>query len=88
MPFTEKEVKEVIDQMEKNKAAGPDGIPIEFYQHCWAIIKTDVMAVFDDFFAHKIDLRSINYGVITLLPKGDDADRIQKYRPICLLYVV
>src|SRR3954464_1489083 len=40
------------------------------------------------FFAHKIDLRSINYGVITLLPKGDDADRIQKYRPICLLQVL
>src|SRR3954464_12055906 len=74
--------------MEKNKAAGPDGIPIEFYQHCWMIIRTYVMAVFDDFFAHKIDLRSINYGVITLLPKGDDADRIQKYRPICLLQVL
>ena len=44
--------------------------------------------MFDDFYAHKIDLRSINYGVITLLPKGDDADRIQKYRPICLLQVL
>jgi hypothetical protein len=28
------EVKSVVDQMEKNKAAGPDGIPIEFYQVC------------------------------------------------------
>jgi alpha-D-ribose 1-methylphosphonate 5-triphosphate synthase subunit PhnI len=30
-PFTEEEVKDVIDQMERNKAAGPDGFPIEFY---------------------------------------------------------
>jgi hypothetical protein len=30
-PFTEEEIKNVVDQMEKNKAAGPDGFPIEFY---------------------------------------------------------
>jgi hypothetical protein len=27
----------------------------------------------------------INYGVITLLPKVIDAEKIQQYRPICLL---
>lgn len=32
--FTEDEVKSALWQMEKNKAAGPDKIPIEFYQHC------------------------------------------------------
>lgn len=31
-PFTEKEVKEVIFQMEHNKSSGPDGFPAEFYQ--------------------------------------------------------
>ncbi|KAK1570145.1 hypothetical protein QYE76_027234 [Lolium multiflorum] len=86
--FTEQEVKNVVDLMEKNKAAGPDGFPIEFYQACWDIIKEDIMAVFHDLHAHKIDLASINYGVITLIPKGDDADRIQKFRPICLLQVL
>jgi hypothetical protein len=30
-PFSEKEVKDALDQMGKNKAAGPDKIPIEFY---------------------------------------------------------
>jgi hypothetical protein len=30
-PFTEEEIKGVIDQMEK-KVVGPDGFPIEFYQ--------------------------------------------------------
>jgi hypothetical protein len=78
--LTEEEVKNVIDQMEKNKSAVPDGIPIEFYQECWDIIKTDLMVVFHDFYDHKIDLDRINYGVITLIPKGDEADRIQKFR--------
>src|SRR6266498_1506661 len=31
-PFTENEVKEVVFQMAHNKAPGPDGFPIEFYQ--------------------------------------------------------
>jgi hypothetical protein len=83
--FTMEEVKDVIDQMEKNKAAGPDGIPIEFYQACWEIIKSDIMVVFDDLFEHKIELARINYGIITLIPKGEDADTIQKFRPICQL---
>lgn len=35
-----------------------------------------------------MDLSKVNYGVITLLSKGDNADVIQKYRPICLLKVL
>jgi hypothetical protein len=31
-PYTEKEVKEAIFQMKHNKAPGPDGFPVEFYQ--------------------------------------------------------
>jgi hypothetical protein len=29
-PFTEEEIHQVIDQMERNKVVGPDGIPVEF----------------------------------------------------------
>ena len=72
----------------KNKAAGPDGFPIEFYQACWPIVKHDMLKVFSDFFHHKIDISRINYGIITLIPKGDDANVIQKFRPICLLQVL
>jgi hypothetical protein len=87
-PFTEEEIKNVVDQMEKNKAAGPDGFPIEFYQTCWDNIKQDLLRIFNDFHHNKINLARINYGIITLLPKGADANTIQKYRPICLLQVL
>jgi hypothetical protein len=40
--FTMKEITQALFQMEKNKAAGPDGIPTEFYQSCWDTIKEDV----------------------------------------------
>lgn len=71
--------------MEKNKAAGPDKIPIEFYQPCWDILKADIVQLFQDFFDNKVDISRINYGIITLLPKVSDASKIQQYRPICLL---
>jgi hypothetical protein len=31
-PFSEEEVKRALFQMERNKAAGPDGLPVEFFQ--------------------------------------------------------
>ena len=31
-PFTEKEVRDAVFDMEHNKAPGPDGFPAEFYQ--------------------------------------------------------
>ena len=31
-PFTHEEVRAAIFQMEHNKAPGPDGFPLEFYQ--------------------------------------------------------
>jgi hypothetical protein len=84
-PFSEKEVKDALDQMEENKAARPDKIPIEFYQSYWHIVKDDVVQLFDDFFNQKVNSSRVNYGVITLLPKIKDALKIQQFRLFCLL---
>lgn len=83
--FTEREIHNALFQMESNKAAGPDKIPIEFYQSCWETIKGDIMKLFDDFYHGKVDISRLNYGIITLLPKVKVANKIQQYRPICLL---
>jgi hypothetical protein len=84
-PFSEEEVKQALFQMEQNKASGPDCIPIEFYQKCWGIIKQEIMEMFSEFYEGNLNVNRINYGVITLLPKFVDANKIQQYRPICLL---
>lgn len=68
-----------------NKAAGPDKIPIEFFQSCWEIVRLDIIQLFDDFYNDKVDVSKINYGIITLLPKVKDASKIQQFRPIRLL---
>ena len=73
--------------MEHNKAPGPNGFPVEFYQVFWEVIKEDLMAIFTEFHEGKLLLHSLNFGIITLLPKQKEARQIQQYRPICLLNV-
>jgi hypothetical protein len=72
-PFSESEIKNALFQMETNKGAGLDKIPIEFYQTCWDAVKTDIIQLFDDFHAEKVNISRINYGIIALLPKKSDA---------------
>ena len=86
-PFSEKEIKDAIFQMERNKALGPDGFPTEFYQNFWDIIKYDMLQMFEDLHRCDLPLFSLNFGVITLIPKIQDENLIQQYRPICLLNV-
>ena len=74
--------------MRHNKAPGPDGFPIEFYQHFWPLVCGDLCALFREFDEGTLDIARFNYGVISLLPKCAGADCIQKYRPICLLNVI
>jgi len=45
------------------------------------------MQMFHDLHRGDIPLFSLNFGVIKLLPKTQDASKINQYRPICLLNV-
>jgi hypothetical protein len=47
-------------------------------------MKQDVLEMFADFYDGTLDIRRLNYGIITLLPKSKDARKIQQYRHICL----
>ena len=85
--FTESEVRDTVFQMEHNKAPGLDGFPVEFYQVFWNVIKDDLMALFSDFHREDLNLYSLNFGIITLIPKIQDATKIQQYRPIFVLNV-
>ncbi|WVZ52923.1 hypothetical protein U9M48_003922 [Paspalum notatum var. saurae] len=78
--FSEDEVRKAIFQMEHNKAPGPDGFPPEFYQVFWTTL-------FEEFHVRTLNLHSLNFGTIIMLPKSSEAKQIQQYRPICLLNV-
>jgi hypothetical protein len=84
---SEDEVRKAIFQMEHNKAPGPNGFPAEFYQTFWDTIKGDLLGLFGYLHAGQLELFRLNFGVIIFLPKVNEAERIQQYRPICLLNV-
>jgi hypothetical protein len=73
--------------MKHNKAPGPDGFLAEFYQVFWELIKSDLMAMFLDFKKGDLSLFSLNFGIITLIPKQREVAHIKQFRPICLLNV-
>lgn len=50
-------------------------------------LKNDLMAMFVDFHSDELQLFSLNFGTIILLPKCKEAVKIQQFRPICLLNV-
>lgn len=43
--------------------------------------------MFQDFWKGHLDIKRLNYGMITLVPKLKEANTIKQYRPICLLNV-
>ena len=47
--FSKEEVVKVLFEMEGDKAPGPDGFTMGFFQKCWSVVEIDVMAFFDHF---------------------------------------
>ena len=55
------------------------------HKKCWHIVKDDFIRLFRDFYCHNVDLRSINSSIIALIPKKDNPETVNDYRPISLL---
>jgi hypothetical protein len=85
LPFEEREVLEVVQGLNRDKAPGPDGFSMAFFQDCWDVIKSDVMGVFQDFHTHSKFVRSLNATFIALIPKKPGAVDIKDFRPISLV---
>lgn len=60
---------------------------VAFYMHSEASIKGDLLPMFQNLFNGEFQLFKFNFGIITLLPKKEEAVRIEQIRPICLLNV-
>lgn len=69
LPFNNKEIDELILDLPNDKAPGPDGFNTMFFKKSWHIIRNDVYRLCNDFFHHQVNLKSVNYSYITLVPK-------------------
>jgi hypothetical protein len=86
-PFIEKDVALAISGMKTESAPGPNGFSVFFFKKLWNSIKQEILRMVFDFNNATLDLRRLNYGVITLVPKVKEANSIKQYIPICLLNV-
>ena len=81
-PITINEIKHALDEMDLDKALGPDGFSARFIKTCWNIIKKDL---------YKMILKSqtcqniggnTNLALLALIPKEKGASNFNRFRPI------
>lgn len=86
--ITMEEVEEAVRSMPNDKAPGPDGFTINFYKACWHIVKQDIWEIVEDSRRSKTILKSLNSTFIALIPKVEEANKPEKFRPIALCNVI
>ncbi len=84
-PFTLQEVKNTVFSCASDKALGPDGFPLLFYQYFWELLKEDVMEIFHRLHGGNLELKELNGGWVYLCPKKPDAIEMRDFRPICMI---
>ncbi|RVX00216.1 Transposon TX1 uncharacterized 149 kDa protein [Vitis vinifera] len=85
LPFSELEIHAALMGMNGDKAPGPDGFTVAFWQSCWETVKEDVLDMFKEFHEQNSFIKSLNNTFLVLLPKKGGAEDLGDYRPISLL---
>lgn len=78
------EIKNVVFSFEGNKAPGPNGLPMFFFQEFWDIVGKDVSSGVKKIFGARKLLKEINGTFISLIVKIQGDDSINKFRLISL----
>jgi len=84
-PFSVDEVKEAIWDCDRFKSPGPDGVNFGFIKDFWLDLKDDVMRFVSEFHRNGKLAKSINSTFIVLIPKVDNPQRLNDFRPISLV---
>jgi len=65
----EEEVWDVIRDLNGDKALGPNGFTMAFFQKCWEFLKNDLMAIFAEFHNRCQLEKSLDATFVSLVPK-------------------
>lgn len=80
-PFTEHEITQIIKQLNKEKAPGPDGYIGAFFAACWDIVKNDIMLALTHFYnLNSQNLHFLNQAYVVLIPKKKDPIKVSDYK--------
>ena len=84
---TLQEIEEVVINLPKNKAPGPDGFTSEFFKAAWPFIGPDILEVVEKSQRNKMVYPALNATFLTLIPKKQNAETPVGLRPISLCNV-
>ena len=87
-PITLIEVEEEFFQMKEGTSLGPYVFMVNLFHHFWDLIKMEVCRIVEDSRVSRMTLLSFNATFLTLIPKREGADFLQKLRPIILCNVL
>ncbi|KAJ9673635.1 hypothetical protein PVL29_023281 [Vitis rotundifolia] len=85
LPFTEEEIYCALMELNGDKAPGPDGFTLAFWQDCWDFLKVEIVDMFKEFYEQRSFVKSLNTTFLTLIPKKGGAEDLGDFRPISLL---
>ncbi|RVW29085.1 LINE-1 reverse transcriptase-like [Vitis vinifera] len=84
-PFMETEVFRALSGCCGEKAPGPDGFSMAFWQFSWEFVKEEVMNFFRQFHEIGSFVRSLNATFLVLIPKKGGTEDLKDFRPISLV---
>ncbi|GKU94281.1 hypothetical protein SLEP1_g7800 [Rubroshorea leprosula] len=81
------EIKEAIWDCDPSKSPGPDGFNFRFIMSMWDVIKADIVNFVREFQQHGRMVKGSNASFIVLIPKSENPQAIEEFRPISLIGV-
>ena len=74
LPFTEEEIHFALMEMNGDKASGPNGFTLAFWQACWEFVKEEIVDLFKEFYDQRSFAKSLNTTFLVLIPKKGGAE--------------
>lgn len=87
-PLCGEEIRRATFQMHPDKAPGPDGINLSFFQKFWNTVGPRVITSYQHGFEHMVLLEDVNDTHIVLIPKKSKPDTLKDMHPISLCNVI
>ena len=69
LPFSKEEIHFALLEMNGDKAPGPDGFTVAFWQACWDFVKEEILELFKEFYDQSTFTKSLNATFLVLIPK-------------------
>ncbi len=82
--FSIEEIRKATFQLGGNKAPGPNGFPLSFYQAFWDTLKDDIEKIFLELHEGGSFTGPIDYSFVCLIPKKEGPSKASNFRPISL----